>query len=64
MGSDILPVHAHVSHLFTPPPLRYGPARRKLPGALGSASHLTGQVAGDAGFDPLGLSVDPGAFRR
>ena len=43
---------------------RYGPNRRMLPGALGSASHLQGEVAGDAGFDPLGLAVDPASFAR
>ena len=51
-------------HISPTPRFRYGPDRRKLPGPLGSAPHLEGLVAGDAGFDPLGLAVDPAAFRR
>ncbi|GFH18743.1 chlorophyll a-b binding protein, chloroplastic [Haematococcus lacustris] len=43
---------------------RYGSARRRLPGALGSAPHLPGHVAGDQGFDPLGLAADPAVFAR
>lgn len=43
----------------------YGPDRPQLPPALGGgAPHLTGIVAGDYGFDPLGLGVDPAAFQR
>ncbi|KAL6754338.1 chlorophyll a/b-binding protein [Haematococcus lacustris] len=42
----------------------YGSIRRRLPGALGSAPHLLGHVAGDQGFDPLGLAVDPAVFAR
>ncbi|GIL68272.1 hypothetical protein Vafri_21560 [Volvox africanus] len=42
----------------------YGTGRPRLPGPLGSAEHLTGQAAGDAGFDPLGLAKEPAAFSR
>jgi hypothetical protein len=43
----------------------FGPARPQLPPALGGgAPHLTGTVAGDYGFDPLGLARDEGAFAR
>ncbi|GLC41317.1 hypothetical protein PLESTB_001076000 [Pleodorina starrii] len=42
----------------------YGPGRVRLPGPLGSAPHLTGADAGDAGFDPLGLASDPAAYDR
>jgi len=43
----------------------YGINRRgRLPGLLGSAPHLAGEVAGDSGFDPLGLAKDPAAFAR
>ncbi|GAX78304.1 hypothetical protein CEUSTIGMA_g5746.t1 [Chlamydomonas eustigma] len=42
----------------------YGPDRRRLPGSLGSAPHLLGSVAGDSGFDPLGLGADTTTFSR
>ncbi|KAG2436254.1 hypothetical protein HXX76_006565 [Chlamydomonas incerta] len=42
----------------------YGPSRPRLPGPLGSAEHLTGAIAGDAGFDPLGLSKEQAAFAK
>lgn len=35
----------------------YGEERPKLPGPLGNAPHLTGDMPGDYGFDPLGLWV-------
>jgi hypothetical protein len=38
----------------------YGPQRPQLPAALGGCqAHLPGAVAGDYGFDPLGLSKQP-----
>ena len=39
----------------------FGPARPRLPFP---AAHLEGRVAGDYGFDPLGLARDPAAFAR
>ncbi|EFJ42774.1 hypothetical protein VOLCADRAFT_66679, partial [Volvox carteri f. nagariensis] len=42
----------------------YGASRPRLPGPLGGAQHLNGEEAGDAGFDPLELGKDPGAFAR
>ncbi|GBF91914.1 chlorophyll a,b-binding protein [Raphidocelis subcapitata] len=43
----------------------FGPNRPQLPAALGGCQpHLTGEVAGDYGFDPLGLAREPAAFRR
>ena len=43
----------------------FGPARPQLPAALGGgAPHLAGAIAGDYGFDPLGLAREPAAFGR
>ncbi|KAF8057921.1 sdhb [Scenedesmus sp. PABB004] len=43
----------------------YGAGRPQLPAALGGQQpHLTGAVAGDYGFDPLGLAVAPEAFAK
>lgn len=43
----------------------YGPNRPQLPAALGGQQqHLKGLVAGDYGFDPLGLAVEPAAFAK
>ncbi|PNW87142.1 hypothetical protein CHLRE_02g110750v5 [Chlamydomonas reinhardtii] len=42
----------------------YGPSRPRLPGPLGSAEHLIGAIAGDAGFDPLGLSKEQASFAK
>ncbi|MEW5307110.1 MAG: hypothetical protein WDW36_009527 [Sanguina aurantia] len=45
----------------------YGEERPLLPGVLGSAGregHLRGAVAGDVGFDPMGMSADPAAFAK
>ncbi|KAG2449203.1 hypothetical protein HYH02_005950 [Chlamydomonas schloesseri] len=42
----------------------YGPSRPRLPGPLGTAEHLTGTIAGDAGFDPLGLSKEQASFAK
>jgi hypothetical protein len=43
----------------------FGPSRPQLPAALGGQQpHLSGQTAGDYGFDPLGLSADPAAFAK
>lgn len=33
----------------------FGQERPKLPGPLGNAPHLSGDLPGDYGFDPLGL---------
>eukprot|EP00879_Flechtneria_rotunda_P004588 GHRR01004843.1.p1 GENE.GHRR01004843.1~~GHRR01004843.1.p1 ORF type:complete len:406 (+),score=130.55 GHRR01004843.1:259-1476(+) len=41
----------------------YGPERPQLPAALGGQQpHLTGEAAGDYGFDPLHLAEDPKKF--
>lgn len=40
----------------------YGARRPRLPGSLGAAPHLTGDVAGDYGFDPLGFSAEAQKF--
>ena len=43
----------------------FGASRPLLPAALGGARpHLAGAVAGDYGWDPLGLAADPNAFKR
>lgn len=43
----------------------FGPNRPQLPSAVGGGQpHLTGAVAGDYGFDPLGLSKEQAAFAR
>eukprot|EP00798_Chlamydomonas_sp_ICE-L_P008897 gene8897-3780_t len=42
----------------------YGPNRNRLPGPLGAAPHLKGEVAGDFGFDPLGLGTEAETFAR
>ncbi|KAG2491962.1 hypothetical protein HYH03_009693 [Edaphochlamys debaryana] len=42
----------------------FGADRPRLAGPLGAAAHLTGEMAGDAGFDPLGLSQQPESFAR
>ncbi|WIA15503.1 hypothetical protein OEZ85_002140 [Tetradesmus obliquus] len=43
----------------------YGPQRPQLPAALGGCqAHLSGAVAGDYGFDPLGLSQQQEAFDK
>jgi hypothetical protein len=42
----------------------FGSTRYRLPGPLGHAAHLTGQLPGDQGFDPLGLWVAAGQGRR
>ncbi len=43
----------------------YGHERPQVPAALGGQQqHLTGAVAGDYGWDPLGLAKDPQAFGR
>ncbi len=44
-------------------PRRFGAGRWRVPG-LGTAPHLPGAVAGDQGFDPLGLATDPAAFDK
>lgn len=43
----------------------FGAARPQLPAALGgSQPHLAGAVAGDYGWDPLGLAKEEAAFKR
>lgn len=42
----------------------YGADRPRLPGPLGDARHLTGELPGDYGFDPLGLGATPEALDR
>merc|ERR1711976_637411 len=43
----------------------FGSDRPKLPAALGgSKSYLTGELAGDYGFDPLGLAAEPDALTK
>lgn len=49
---------------FTLPLHRFGPARPRLPGPLGSAAHLDGSLPGDAGFDPLGLGTEQDKLAR
>jgi hypothetical protein len=46
---------------------RYGLQRPLLPSFLrgkGGGNHLTGEVAGDVGFDPLDLSTQPETFAK
>lgn len=58
------------ANVVAPPAARqaspwFGPSRPQLPAAVGGCQpHLSGAVAGDYGFDPLGLSREPEAFRR
>ena len=42
----------------------FGPSRYRLPGPLGAASHLPGNLPGDQGFDPLALWTRGDAKQR